>query len=283
MRTLTIQQLLQDLHTATGLSAHLYDAQRRGLIHRGNTQPICHLVYTNTESVRPCYAFDDLCFTEAAHTGDVYAAQCPFGLYTAIAPIYDSGKLIGFLQLDGAFLETEATLTNAKRQARAYLPKSEARIDEKLAQTARISEQRAATIPALLRMACGYIEANSLFPVGDITLGILTKRYIKHHLQSKLTLADICTNLHCSKATLTETFRREFGITIVQYINRTRLEKACNLLANTDLPIHTVAEECGFSGAEYFSSLFKRAVGTSPLAYRRQNAVLAGDRTDINM
>ncbi len=283
MRTLTIQQLLQDLHVTTGLATHLYDAQQRGLIHYGKTQPICNLVHLNEESHLPCHAFDHLCFGEAKRTGDVFTATCPFGLYAAISPIYDGEKLLGFLQLDCAMLDSEETLANAKRATLAFLPDNPLRIDEKLAQTKKIAAARVATVPSLLRMACGYIEANNLFPVGDITLGILAKRYIKHNLQSKLTLADICTNLHCSKATLTETFRREFGITIVQYINRTRLEKACNLLGNTDLPIHTVAEECGFSGAEYFSSLFKRALGTSPLAYRRQNTVVTEDPTNTNL
>lgn len=283
MRTLTIQQLLQDLHAATGLATHLYDAQQRGLIHYGKTQPICNLLHINTGALRPCYAFDDRCFAEAERTGDIFSTECPLGLYTAIAPIFDAGKLIGFLQLDGALIDTDEALTNTRQAILTLSPESAARVDEKLLQTVRIREELATAVPTLLRMACNYIEVNSLFPLGNITLGILAKRYIKHNLQNKLTLADICANLHCSKATLTETFRREFDITIVQYINRVRLEKACNLLCNTDLPIHAVAEECGFSGAEYFSSLFKRALGTSPLAYRRQNATVTGDRIAIDL
>lgn len=271
MHTPTIQQLLRDLHDVTGLGVHLYDKQRRGLVHYGNHQPICILVHTSSDTPPQCYAFDELCFSEAERTGDVFVQNCPFGLYTAICPIFDTGNLIGFLQLDGALRLDEAARENAMQRALAYLPNDAQRIAAKLDACTHIDGRVLDGIPSLLRATCGYIGSNSLFPFGNVSLGFLAKRYIQHNLQGRLTLADISTNLHCSKATLTDTFRREFGITIVQYINRVRLERACNMLVNTDLPVYAVAEECGFSGAEYFSSLFKKEKGVSPLAYRHAN------------
>lgn len=272
MQTPTIQQLLRDLHEVTGLSVHLYDDQRRGLMHFGSHSPICILVHMNSDSLAPCFAFDARCFDEAERLGDVFVHECPLGLYTAIAPIFDASKRIGFLQLDGV-LRTDAESDAATiERALSYLPDEAERIAAKVAATTHLHEEALRAIPSLLRATCGYIEAKSLFPLGNISLGLLTKRYIQHNLQCHLTLADISASLHCSKATLTDTFRREFGTTIVQYINRIRLERACNMLTNTDLPVCTIAEECGYSGAEYFSSLFKKEKGVSPLAYRREHA-----------
>lgn len=275
MSTPTIQQLLRDLHNVTGLSVHLYDKQRRGLLHCGGHQPLCVLVHTNSDSLPLCYAFDALAFSEAERTGEVFVQSCPFGIYTALAPIFDTGNLIGFLLLDGA-IRRDGGVSDAYaiERARSFLPNEEERIIQKVHAGLHVEGSVLDAIPSLLRATCGYIGTNSLFPFGNISLGLLTKRYIQHNLQSKLTLADISANLHCSKATLTENFRREFGVTIVQYINRVRLERACNMLIHTDIPICTVAEECGFSGAEYFSSLFKKEKGLSPLAYRRRYAAL---------
>ena len=156
------------------------------------------------------------------------------------------------------------------KSALAYLPDQESRLRAKSRAIPRKSERELEAACTLLHTVCRYIETQNLFPYGLISLGLLAKRYIKHNLQSKLMLADIAANLHCSKATLTETFRREFGITIVQYINQKRLEKACRLLVSTDLPISIVCEECGFSGGEYFSTLFKKTYALSPLAYRKR-------------
>ncbi len=272
MSTPTIQQLLHDLHDVTGLRVHLYDKQRRGLVHFGGHQPLCIFVHTNSDTLPQCHAFDALCFAEAERTGDVFVQNCPFGLYTAICPIFDAGNLIGFLQMDGALRSDEAASANAIKRALAYLPNEAERVAAKVDACTHIDGHVLDATPSILRAACGYIGANGLFPFGNVSLGFLTKRYIQHNLQERLTLSDISTSLHCSKATLTETFRREFGITIVQYINRVRLDRACNMLVNTDLPVCAVAEDCGFSGAEYFSSLFKKEKGLSPLAYRRQYA-----------
>lgn len=272
MNTPTIQQLLRDLHDVTGLSVHLYDDQQRGLLHFGRHQPLCILVHTNNDSMLACHAFDALGFSEAARTGDVFVRDCPLGMYTAVAPIFDAERLIGFLQVDGALRNTPEAIETATARALAYLPDEGERIAAKIEACTYKESSMLDAVPSILRATCGYIVAKSLFPFGNISLGLLTKRYINHNLQGRLSLADISANLHCSKATLTETFRREFGMTIVHYINRVRLERACNMLVNTDLPVCAIAEECGFSGAEYFSSLFKKEKGLSPLAYRRQYA-----------
>ena len=261
---------MQDLHRATGLGVHLYDAQQRGLIHFGNYMGLCALLHVSDEAYASCHAFDQQCFREAEACDDVYVKDCPFGIYTAICPIRDTGKLLGFLQLDSVLCDAHESEEASHALALRHLPEESARIRQRLSYIVRVPEERLAAIPTILRTVCGYIEANSLFPVGDISLGVLIKRYIKHNLLSPLTLADIGEGLHCSKATLTDTFRREFGITILQYIHTVRLTKARHMLLNTELPIGTVAEECGFSSAEYFSSLFKKEVGVSPLLYRKK-------------
>lgn len=283
MDTPTVHQLLLDLHTLTGLSVHLYDAQCRGLIHHGKNSPLCFFAHTNERALADCYAFDSSCFSLAKKTGDVCVCNCPLGFYVAICPIYNSEKLIGYLQLDGAVPDTAKAREHTITHALSYLPDEETRIKEKFDATPKLTPEKLCAVPSLMRAVCGYMESGGLFPFGDVTLGLLIKRYIKHNLQSKLTLTDIAKNLHCSKATLTETFRREFGITIVQYINTARLERACTMLRNTDLPIRTISEECGFSGAEYFSSLFKKQLGISPLAYRRANAPASGETAEFSV
>ena len=283
MATPTVSQLLLDLHTMTGLSVHLYDAQCRGLIHHGKNTPLCALTHINAKALHDCYAFDSACFSHAEQAGDVYTCSCPLGFYIAICPIYDSGKLIGYLQLDSALPDTDEAKERTLSHALAYLPGEEVRIKEKMSAILQIPPEKLEAVPSLMRAVCGYMEAQGLFPFGEISLGLLIKRYIKHNLQSKMSLGDIAKNLHCSKATLTETFRREFDTTIVNYINKARLERACTMLRNTDLPIRTISEECGFSGAEYFSSLFKKQIGISPLAFRHASVDEIGELVDISI
>ena len=94
--------------------------------------------------------------------------------------------------------------------------------------------------------------------------------YIKGHLTDTLTI-DKLSSLACmSKATFFRVFKREFGITPVEFIIRERLGEAKRLLRH---PLASVAEVClraGFNNLSYFQSLFKKHEGVTPGAYKRQ-------------
>lgn len=73
-----------------------------------------------------------------------------------------------------------------------------------------------------------------------------------------------------SKATFFRLFRREFGLTPVEFIVRERLAEAKRLLRQ---PLTSVAEVClraGFNNLSYFQALFKKHEGITPGAYKKQ-------------
>ena len=55
----------------------------------------------------------------------------------------------------------------------------------------------------------------------------------------------------------------------LQFIHKIRLEKACQLLRDTDMSIADIAAEAGFSSAAYFCTYFKREKGKTPNAWRQ--------------
>ena len=64
-------------------------------------------------------------------------------------------------------------------------------------------------------------------------------------------------------------FRKLLGRTPHAEIVRVQVERARELLTQTDLPLKTIAQRVGIPHAEYLSVVFKRATGQSPGAYRR--------------
>jgi two-component system response regulator YesN len=58
------------------------------------------------------------------------------------------------------------------------------------------------------------------------------------------------------------------GKTAKQYLQALRMNKAMGLLVQTKLSVETVAEQVGYRGSNFFSSLFSRTVGMSPSDYR---------------
>jgi len=94
--------------------------------------------------------------------------------------------------------------------------------------------------------------------------------YIKQHLAESLTIDKLSALACMSKATFFRVFKREFGITPVEFIIRERLGEAKRLLRH---PLASVAEVClraGFNNLSYFQALFKKHEGVTPGAYKKQ-------------
>lgn len=73
--------------------------------------------------------------------------------------------------------------------------------------------------------------------------------------------ADFC---NLSLGRFSHIFREGMGVSPHEYLTRIRIEKAAQLLSNSDLSIAEVAEQTGFSGQNYFSRSFKRYTGKTP-------------------
>ena len=94
-------------------------------------------------------------------------------------------------------------------------------------------------------------------------------QYIKEHLADNLSVEKLSTLACMSKATFFRVFKREFGLTSVEYIVRERLAEAKRLLRH---PLASVAEVClraGFNNLSYFQALFKKHEGLTPGAYKK--------------
>lgn len=88
------------------------------------------------------------------------------------------------------------------------------------------------------------------------------------HLDRPLTLRELATQEAMSVRTFTRRFRDEMGLSAVQWLIQQRLERARQLLEETDLPVDRVAEDAGFGTAASLRQHLQAELGTSPSAYR---------------
>lgn len=94
-------------------------------------------------------------------------------------------------------------------------------------------------------------------------------RLIEDRLADGLTVAGLAARVHLSPAHLAELFHAETGETPGRYRTRLRMERARLLLAETDVPITTLAADLGYSSSQHFATAFRRETGTTPSRYRR--------------
>ncbi|KAB8137817.1 helix-turn-helix transcriptional regulator [Gracilibacillus oryzae] len=85
-------------------------------------------------------------------------------------------------------------------------------------------------------------------------------------------LVEMAENLHVSKYYLSHFFKKEFGVTIQEYIFQRRLFEANKLLTDTEKPVHQIAEYVGFMSASSFIRKYKDRTGITPNQFRKNNA-----------
>ena len=83
-----------------------------------------------------------------------------------------------------------------------------------------------------------------------------------------ITVRHVLVKLPTSRRVLEQRFRDILGRSPGEEIRRVRLEKAKQLLAESDLPLKSIARECGFLHAEVLTRVFRRCVGMTPTSYR---------------
>ncbi|MBB4684514.1 GlxA family transcriptional regulator [Amycolatopsis jiangsuensis] len=103
---------------------------------------------------------------------------------------------------------------------------------------------------------------------GDASLSD-TREWALHRLGEQLTLRQLARHAGLSQRTLIRRFAEETGTTPLRWLLDARLGRARELLETTDQPIDRVARECGLGTAANLRLHFRRALDTTPTAYRR--------------
>ncbi len=85
----------------------------------------------------------------------------------------------------------------------------------------------------------------------------------------KLSVGEYAKMCNLSESRFSHLFKEITGTSPAKYIIRTKLEKSKDMILNTDYPISEISQEVGFNDQNYFSRIFKKYYGSSPLNLRK--------------
>lgn len=100
----------------------------------------------------------------------------------------------------------------------------------------------------------------------------LAKNHIdNHYMQEDLSLQEIADKFDISPSYLVRLMKQELGKTFVEYLTDIRMENAKKMLKeeNINIKIYQVAQLVGYGSQHYFSRVFKKEVGVTPLEYKQ--------------
>lgn len=93
--------------------------------------------------------------------------------------------------------------------------------------------------------------------------------YLDANYKQDISLDKISTAMHISVSHISHLFKRETGLSPMQYVIHRRIGEAQSLLAETNLPIKEIEECLGFGSSCHLTAMFKKYVGLSPREYRK--------------
>lgn len=93
---------------------------------------------------------------------------------------------------------------------------------------------------------------------------------VDEHLSERITVEDLARALDMPRWTFADAFKAATGDTPHAYVTARRIDKACHLLRLGDMPLAEIAYATGFASQSHMTDTFRRVLGTTPGAWRRE-------------
>jgi YesN/AraC family two-component response regulator len=94
------------------------------------------------------------------------------------------------------------------------------------------------------------------------------RKYVLDHLAEQITLEDVSEYACLSPGYLSSLFKKEFGQSLIEFINTAKVNRACVLIREGKHRIKEISDMLGIENTYYFSRLFKQFTGLTPSAYK---------------
>lgn len=115
----------------------------------------------------------------------------------------------------------------------------------------------------MIECGCNY------FSSGNKSLTNTIYDYIHRHYKDNITLDELAIEIGKTSQYTSKIFKELFNVNFVEYVVSIRIEKAKELLTETQLKVKEISEEVGYEDANYFCRTFKKKTGMTPKDYRK--------------
>lgn len=265
--TQKINTTLNDFYNATGITIDLLKTDFTKISHtQYEFNKYCKCIQNSTKGKNACRMSELKLLEKCKKTKQAQMHICHAGLVDMAVPIIYNDEIIGYIIFGQ--LKTNSNFSKIKN----YIIKFGLNADEIKSYYNEIlfyEFEKIQSVSNIASMLVKYILLeNMLKPslVDNIQKAI---NYINENIENELTVKLISKNANISKSVLYKKFHSYFNCTISEYINIKRVEKSIDLLMKTDLSIENISQKVGFSSTSYYSKIFKKLQGISPLQYRK--------------
>ncbi len=212
----------------------------------------------------------------ASQEFDPQQTTCLAGLTQARVPVLVGGQHVATLLSGQVFFrpQTERDFLIALKKANGGRNSDwEKKARPAFFETPVVTSDRFQAIIHLLNVFAQYLadytsRHSIFFAATESKIVSGARQFIESHIQETVTLGLVAQHVRVSRFYFCKLFKKATGVTLTEYVTRTRVEKAKTLLANSSVRVSEAAHSAGFGSIPRFNSVFKCQVGMSPTEYR---------------
>jgi len=272
-----IRQFERALQQLTGLTFDLLDAASSSHQYAVRHETgFCRLVHQSSAGRRACEHSTCDAVRQCLTTRQAVIKTCHLGLTDVYVPLIVDGVVIGILS-SGQFLMSLSTADGYRHLRRRIiaLGLDTRKLEREYMRLPVCARERIEALISLLTLVNRYVTDARM----RLNLLQISKRedrikraceFIEQRLNEPLRLSTVAAAVNLSPSRFAHLFRANAGMSFTRYVHAQRLNHAAALLAETGLPIATVAESVGFESQSHFNHLFRRYFGVAPHVYRSQ-------------
>lgn len=264
-----IISVLAELHKITGFRVSLHGADYSEIAaYPKEKQKFCRMVHSIPGEYEKCVTCDKAACKRALNEKNTHIYTCRYGFTEAVSPLYNFGTLTGFLMM-GQVFECDKDMRPIHREIEniTKLPED---MREAASRIPHVDAEMVRSYVRIMTICAQYLTLSNAIPSSKQTVAEMAKKFIFDNYKSKITITDICSEIGCSKSTLITSFKKQFGMTVNNYITEVRLKEAASMLSIGDKNIGEIAMQTGFSDQSYFSKVFSAKFGVPPSEYTKE-------------
>ena len=265
-----LNKLMSDFYNCMKITITLFDNELNYITGAGEMQPYCDAIRTTPTLWEKCNCSDrdNSLKSKSQRCSLVYT--CHAGIVESVTPVFYGDTLIAYLML-GKFRDAEENFSSSDivcEVAKRYGLNEQHMISAYNTMPLFTKSYIDSAISILEACIC-FIGTENYIHLHRSALASRIEAYVEENLVKNITVAELSRQFHVSRQILYSIFKLEFNDTIRTFILKKRLQKAQDLLINTQQPISDIATSVGFIDYNYFIRFFKKRVGISPLQYRK--------------
>ncbi len=263
-----ISPLLEDFNKATDINMVLLKpdfSYVSGSEHREYTH-YCRSMQASKIGMKNCKCFVESLLKECNRTRKMQMHLCPGGLWVAAVPLLFDDLIVGYIVYGEMRDNTQFAL---HKDYVSSLGLDVDLMEQYYGEIPSFEKDKVQSIARVVNILTSYIIQENMLKLDFDKHMEKAVAFIDDHLAEDLSVQTISRNIHISKSVLYKRFRANFDCTVNEYINARRIEKAMEMLTKTELSVEEISQRTGFTSASYFSKLFKKLKGVSPLKYKK--------------